>query len=101
MAFTGELVYRMTHFAEGIGDFIPTIGRQFYLPFMEYFSFSVPDFPVQVLAAFFMMNGAIAGGYILWRYALGEFEDVLELENFAGLHILLGGLLFLFLWVIF
>ncbi len=27
MAFTGELVYRMAHFAEGVGDFIPTIGR--------------------------------------------------------------------------
>ncbi|NOR10042.1 MAG: 4Fe-4S binding protein [Desulfovibrionaceae bacterium] len=101
MAFTGELVYRMTHFAEGIGDFIPTIGRQFYLSFLEYFSFGVPDFPVQVLAAFFMMNGAIAGGYILWRYALGEFEGVLELKNFAGLHFLLGGILFIFLWVIF
>lgn len=101
MAFTGELVYRMTHFAEGIGDFIPTIGRQFYLSFLEYFSFSVPDFPVQVLAAFFMMNGAIAGGYILWRYALGDFEGVLELKNFVSLHLLLGGLLFVFLWVIF
>ena len=101
MAFTGELVYRMTHFTEGIGDFVPTIGRQFYLPFLEYISFTIPEFPIQVLAAFFMMNGAIAGGYILWRYALGEFEGVLELENFVGLHILLGGLLFVFLWVIF
>lgn len=101
MAFTGELVYRMAHFAEGIGDFIPTFGRQFSLAFLETLSFSIPEFPVQVLSAFFMMNGSIAGGYILWRYCLGPFEGLVDLKNFVIIHILLGGALFAYLAVIF
>ncbi|MBI5559486.1 MAG: 4Fe-4S binding protein [Deltaproteobacteria bacterium] len=101
MAFTGELVYRMAHFAEGIGDFIPTIGRQFGVALLERLSFTIPEFPVQVLSAFFMMNGAIAGGYILWRYCLGPFEGLLDLKNFVIIHLLLGGTLFSYLMVIF
>lgn len=101
MAFTGELVYRMAHFAEGVGDFIPTIGRQFGVHILERISFSIPVFPVQVLSAFFMMNGAIAGGYILWRYCLGPFEGFVDLKNFVIIHLLLGGALFSYLLVIF
>ncbi len=101
MAFTGELVYRMAHFAEGIGDFIPTFGRQFGLEILEKVTFSIPQFPVQVLCAFFMMNGSIAGCYILWRYCLGPFEDLLDLKHFVAIHILLMGLLFSYLMVIF
>jgi hypothetical protein len=101
MAFTGELVYRMAHFAEGIGDFIPTIGRQFGLPILEKISFSIPVFPVQALSAVFMMNGAIAGGYILWRYCLGPFEGFVDLKNFVIIHFLLGGALISYLMVIF
>ncbi|MFH1217347.1 MAG: 4Fe-4S binding protein [Pseudomonadota bacterium] len=101
MAFTGELVYRMTHFAEGIGDFIPTFGRQFGILILEKLSFAIPEFPVQVLAAFFMMNGSIAGGYIVWRYCLGPFEGLVDLKNFFIIHILLVGTLFGYLLVIF
>ncbi|MCB2181179.1 MAG: 4Fe-4S binding protein [Desulfobulbaceae bacterium] len=101
MAFTGELVYRLAHFAEGIGDFIPTFGRQFGLQVLETVAFSIPVFPVQVLSAFFMMNGSIAGGYILWRYCLGPFEGVVSLKNFIIIHILLGATLSGYLMVIF
>ena len=101
MAFTGELVYRMAHFAEGIGDFIPTVGRQFGLSILEKISFAIPEFPVQILSAFFMMNGAIAGEYILWRYCLGPFEGFVDLKNFVFLHFLLVGTLMSYLLVIF
>ncbi len=101
MAFTGELVYRMAHFAEGIGEFIPTFGRQFGLSVLERLTFMIPEFPVQVLSAFFMMNGAIAGGYILWRYCLGPFEGLVSLKNFVVIHVLLGGTLLAYLTVIF
>lgn len=101
MAFTGELVYRMQHFAAGVGNFIPTIGRQFGLPFLEGVSFTIPNFPVQILSAFVMMNGAIAGGYILWRYCLGPFEGFMDLKHFAIIHLLLGMTLTSYLLVIF
>jgi len=101
MAFTGELVYRIEAFAGGIGDFVPTIGRQFYLHFLERTAFHIPDFPVQILSAFFMLNGAIAGSYILWRFCLEDFEGVVRLRNFIAINILIIVLLVAYLAVIF
>lgn len=101
MAFTGELVYRMSFFADGIGDFIPTIGRQFGLEFLEKMTFAVPVFPVHILSAFFMLNGAIAGGYILWRFAIVEFEDYITIKSFIGVNFLISLLLIIYLWFIF
>ncbi|MEA3546752.1 MAG: (4Fe-4S)-binding protein [Thermodesulfobacteriota bacterium] len=101
MAFTGELVYRMAFFAEGIGDLIPTFGRQFGMPFLEYFSFSIPDFPIQVMSALFMLNGTIAGCYILWRFCLEDFEGLISLGGFIGINILVFLLLICYVLVIF
>ncbi|HIJ77814.1 MAG: 4Fe-4S binding protein [Desulfobulbaceae bacterium] len=101
MAFTGELVYRMGYSSAGLGDFIPTFGRQFGIAILEKTAFSIPDFPVQVLSAFFMMNGAIAGCYILWQYCLKDFEGRLLFKNFIGISMLILGLLLFYLLVIF
>lgn len=101
MAFTGELVYRMEFFAAGVGNFLPTVGRQFSLPLLEKLIFSLPDFPVQMLSAFFMLNGAIAGCYILWRLCLEDFEGVVSFGNFLGLNLLIVALLLTYLGVIF
>lgn len=101
MAFVGELVYRMGYFAAGIGDFLPTFGRQFGLPFFGNLFFRIPDFPVQILSAFFMLNGAIAACYILWRFCLEDFEGVIKLRNFIGLNFLVSIFLLSYLSVIF
>ncbi len=101
MAFTGELVYRMEFFADGLGNFIPTIGRQFHLDFLEQFYFKIPEFPVDVLSAFFMMNAVIAGGYILWRFAIVEFSEYLDMKSFIGINFIICALLFCYLAVIF
>lgn len=101
MAFTGELVYRMSYFAAGIGDFIPTIGRQFGVDGLERMLFHIPDFPVQILSAFFLLNGAIAGAYILWRMCLEDFEGVVRLKNFIGINLLIVLILTAYLAVIF
>jgi hypothetical protein len=101
MAFVGELVYRMEYFATGVGGFIPTLGRQFNLHFLEKLYFEVPTFPVQILSAFLMLNSAIAGCYILWRFCLEDFEGVIKLRNFIGLNLLVSLFLCAFIWVIF
>jgi len=101
MAFTGELVYRMSYFANGIGEFIPTFGRQVGLDFLEIFAFTIPDFPVQILSAFFLLNGAIAGCYIFWRLCLEDFEGLVSFKNFLGINLLIGGLLLAYLTVLF
>jgi len=101
MAFTGELVYRFESFAGGIGDFVPTIGRQFYLEWLTGLGFHIPDFPVQILSACFMLNGAIAGSYILWRFCLEDFEGVVRLRNFIIINLMIIVLLVAYLAVIF
>ena len=101
MAFVGELVFRMDYFAAGIGDFIPTAGRQFGILFFEKIVFSIPDFPVQILSAFVMLNGAIAACYILWRFCLEDFEGVIKLRSFIGLNVLISVFLLCYLSVIF
>jgi hypothetical protein len=101
MAFTGELVYRMDYFAAGIGNFLPTLGRQFGLAPLEKLSFAIPAFQVQILSAFFLLNGAIAGTYILWRFCLEDFEDLVPFKNFIGITLLIIGLLLAYLNVIF
>ena len=101
MAFTGELVYRLSYFASEIGDFLPTIGRQFSLPILKQTYFSIPDFPVQILSAFFMLNGTIAGLYILWQFCLDDFEGMIRLRNFTGIHFLIIFFLLSYLYVIF
>jgi hypothetical protein len=101
MAFTGELVYRMSYFAAGVGDFLPTIGRQFGLAILGEMAFNIPDFPVQILSAFFLLNGAIAGVYILWRMCLEDFEGIVRLKNFIGINLLIVLILTAYLAVIF
>ena len=101
LAFTGELIYRLSYFAAGIGDFIPTIGRQFGIDSLLNLYFSIPDFPVQILSAFFMLNGAIAGAYILWRMCLEDFEGIVKLKNFIGINLLIVLILTAYLAVIF
>nr|MBF0222369.1 4Fe-4S binding protein [Desulfobulbaceae bacterium] len=101
MAFVGELVYRMEYFTAGIGDFLPTFGRQFGFSVFERLSFTIPYFPVQILSAFFMLNGAIAACYILWRFCLEDFEGVVKLRSFIGLNLLISVFLLFYLSVIF
>jgi hypothetical protein len=101
MAFTGELVYRMNYFAAGVGDFLPTLGRQFGTHVLEGLAFSIPVFPVQILSAFFMLNGTVAGTYILWRFCLEDFEGLVPFRNFLGISLLIAGLLLAYIVVIF
>lgn len=101
MAFVGELVYRMWFFAGGIGQFIPTLGRQMHLPWMESLAFGIPDFPVQILSAFFMLNGAVAACYILWRFCMEDFDGQVKLSHFILLNLLISIFLLSYLAVIF
>ncbi len=101
MAFGGELVYRMGYFATGIGDFIPTLGLQTGISFLQNFAFTIADFPVQILSAFFMLNSSIAACYILWRFCLEDAEGAIKLHSFIGLNILISLFLLAYLFVIF
>jgi len=101
MAFSGELVYRLGYWAAGIGNFLPTLGRQAGVQFFQHFSFVIPDFPVQILSAFLMLNSSIAACYILWRFCLEDFEGMIKLHNFIALNFLISLFLLSYLFVIF
>lgn len=101
MAFVGELVYRMWFFADGIGDFLPTLGRQLHIHWLEKIGFAIPEFPVLILSAFFMLNGAIAATYILWRFCMEDFEGEVSLSHFLILNLLITVFLLSYLGVIF
>ncbi len=101
MAFTGELVYRMGYFASGIGDFLPTVGRQVGTGALERIAFAIPDFPVQILSAFFMLNGALAGCYIFWRFCLEDFEGIVKFKNFVAVNLVIAAMLICYLTAIF
>ncbi len=101
MAFSGELVYRMAYMADGLGDFAPTIGRQINWHFLTYFTFSIPDFPIQIMSAFLMLNSSIAACYILWRFCLEQFEGTIKLRNFIFINLLISTFLFSYIYVIF
>ena len=101
LAFCGELVYRMYKFTAGLGDFLPTAGRQFGMGFLEKLGFTIPQFPVQILAALFMLNGTIAGCYILWQFCLRDFDGLVGFRNFLGINLLIILLLLAYLSVLF
>jgi len=101
MAFGGELVYRLSYLATGIGNFIPTLGRQTGISFLQGLGFTIPDFPVQILAAFFMLNSSIAACYILWRFCLKDVDGAIKLHNFVALNLLISMFLLSYLLVIF
>jgi polyferredoxin len=101
MAFVGELVYRIGFFTDGIGEFLPTLGRQIHVDWLQRLLFTIPDFPVQILSAFFMLNGAIAACYILWRFCMEDFEGQVTLMNFIILNSLISLFLLAYLAVIF
>ncbi|VAW40544.1 hypothetical protein MNBD_DELTA03-483 [hydrothermal vent metagenome] len=101
MAFSGELVYRMAYMANGLGDFVPTVGRQINWHFLEYFTFSIPDFPIQIMSAFLMLNSSIAACYILWRFCLEQFEGTIKLRHFIFINLLISTFLFAYIYVIF
>ncbi|MDT8335725.1 MAG: (4Fe-4S)-binding protein, partial [Desulfurivibrionaceae bacterium] len=73
----------------------------FGMEFLGRIYFSIPDFPIQILSAFFLLNGAIAGVYILWRMCLEDFEGMVRLRNFIGINLLIVLILTGYLAVIF
>ncbi|NOX25623.1 MAG: (4Fe-4S)-binding protein, partial [Deltaproteobacteria bacterium] len=101
MAFGGELVYRISYLARGIGDFIPTLGRQTGIHFLQTLGFTIPDFPIQIFSAFFMLNSSIAACYILWRFCLEDEDGAIKLHSFIGLNLLISLFLLAYLFVIF
>ncbi|MBX6422646.1 4Fe-4S binding protein [Thermosulfurimonas sp. F29] len=99
LAFTGELVYRLRYFLREAGDFLPTLGRQIHLTFLENYRFTVDPFWIKLISFFLIFLGLAGGFYIAHYFYRREFEGLVPLKNYLLINLLFitCGLLYLLL----
>jgi len=89
MAFAGELAYRLEYLLANMGDFVPTLGRQFGLG-LDSFEFSVPASLTYALCVIVLAVGALAGGRVLHIFHERRFMVSARLNNYILVHLLLA-----------
>lgn len=87
LAFAGELAYRLDYFLYNVGDFLPTVGRQFGFD-LGYLGFSIPEEVVYRICQLCLALGAVAGSYILHVFHHEDLEGVIPRKNYFALHLL-------------
>ena len=101
LAFTGELVYRLKYFLENLGQFLPTLGRQFRWEFLQNLYWEVPPTWISLSLYFLLVLGIIGGLYIARYFYRVEFEGLVPFQNYLLINSLLlmcGGIYFLLVW---
>ena len=88
LAFTGELVYRLEYFLVNIGDFLPTLGRQFGME-LSHMYFSISEGLVDFICLILLFIGALSCSYVLRLFYTGDFEDVLKQRNFIIVQVII------------
>jgi len=88
LAFAGELAYRLEYLLAEMGDFIPTIGRQFGID-LNALSFSVPAPLTYVVCVMILTVGALACGYVLSIFYKRNFMASPQINNYAFANLLL------------
>ncbi|MGC9109830.1 MAG: 4Fe-4S binding protein [Caldimicrobium sp.] len=81
-AFTGELIYRSKYFLENIGDFFPTLARQFKIEFFFKWGFTVPEKFIK-LWSFFLLNLSLLGSlYLIFYFYYKDFEREIPFKRY-------------------
>ncbi len=88
IAFTGELIYRLKYFFEELGDFLPTLGRQFGLEWLLDKGFSLPEGTYLGVAVFLLYLGFVGALYVAWYFYRKEFEDIVPFWNYVLINLL-------------
>jgi len=99
LAFTGELLYRLHYFLEELGDFLPTLGRQFHMPYLMAYHFEIPPFWIKFVSAFWVFLGLAGGFYVARYFYKKEFAGLVPFRNYLFINLLLAfcGIVYLFL----
>jgi len=91
-AFTGELIYRSKYFLKNLGEFLPTLGRQFGIEGLLGFGFSIPE-KIILAWSLFLLNLALLGSlYLTFYFYAKDFEKEIPFKrylHFIGLVLLL------------
>ncbi len=87
LAFTGELAYRLDYFLANMGDFIPTLGRQFGFN-LEYLYFSISAATIHWICLALMGIGTVSSNYVLHLFNTRDFEGIIPRGDYYSLHLL-------------
>ncbi|MCS7150497.1 MAG: hypothetical protein RMI93_07165 [Caldimicrobium sp.] len=82
LAFTGELIYRSTHFFKGLGEFLPTLGRQFNVPMLLELGFEVSKTFIDTLNITLLFLAFAGSVYLIYYFYYRDFEREIPFSRF-------------------
>lgn len=101
MAFTGELIYRLRYFLKHVGDFLPTLGRQFNIPWLLNFQFTIPEAVVKYISLFLLTLSLAGSLYLVFYFYAKDFEREIPLKRFLHFIGISVGLYLFYYFLIF
>lgn len=97
IAFAGELVNRIVYTLRHFSDFLPTVGRQLGLNFLEQWTFTFPEWIYPVISLPCIFLGQLGAFYVLEKFKKIEFEGMIASWRYHGIQ--LGFLLLFMLYI--
>ncbi len=101
MAFTGEVIYRLEYFLKNLGNFLPTLGRQFNLLSLLDYYFEIPLIFIKTLSIFLLTFSLLGGFYLIFYFYFIDFEREIPFKRYLPFVGILIGLYFLYFFFIF
>ncbi len=100
-AFTGELIYRLKYFLNNIGEFFPTLGRQFGIDIFLNWEFVVPEKFIQSLNLFLLTLSLFGSLYLIFYFYFKDFEREIPFKRYLHFMIIIFALYFIYSFLIF
>lgn len=101
MAFTGELIYRLKFFLENVGDFLPTLGRQFNIPALLNYHYFVPESVIKYLSLFLLTLSLLGSLYLIFYFYYKDFDREIPFKRYLHFIGIATGLYILYYFFIF
>lgn len=98
--FTGELIYRLQYLLKNVGDFLPTLGRQFNLPILLNYGFQIPKPFIQYLSLGLLTLALSGSLYLIFYFYAKEFEKEFPFSRYIHFLFLVCGIYLLYLVLI-
>lgn len=86
--FTGELVYRLQYFLKNIGEFLPTLGRQFNIPSLINYYFQIPHSIIQLISILIITLSLFGSLYLIFYFYYRDFEREIPFKRYIHFLVL-------------
>lgn len=100
-AFTGELIYRSKYFLKNLGDFFPTLGRQFGIESLLKWGFIIPESYIQIWCLFLLNLSLIGSLYLIFYFYYKDFEREIPFKRYLHFLGIVLGIYFSYFLLIF